>query len=496
MRVLSAFFAATAALISPISVLCTAEPLSSKQILPAEFKPPQVWKNANLVRNVNLEKGYPREVINVVIENVDKAPQSEYYLPFENGLMARVGGLEVKDKKEPEKGTFKVVATEFDTESATEYYLIHLPTPVEPSGQQTISISYSLLSSLDPVPATIAQAEPQYLTYRFSSLCPSAYYTVKQKTKLKFSSADIPDYTTLPKSMNVDGADDPQVQGSTITYGTYQDTPAGAQQPVEVRYQYTRPLIHVALLQRDIEVSAWGGNLATEERYWLTNRAAALKENFSRVTWQMQTYTSTATSALRELRFPLLSGSVNPYFTDDIGNVSTSRFRPGVGDKDASLELKPRYPVFGGWNYSFKIGWDADLKNFLRKLKVSDRYVLRVPFLEGPRMAEGVEYDRVEVKVILPEGAKNMKYETTAQVIGEEISVHKTFMDTIGRPTLKLSAMNVVDEWRDKTLVVTYDYPWAAGFRKPLTIFATMFCVFTVAWIVGNLDVSIGKKKA
>jgi len=80
----------------------------SRNILPSTFKPPQHFRNVNLVRNINLEKSYPRETINVVIENVDAKPQSEYYLPFEAGLISRIGGLEVRDKKDADKGTFAV----------------------------------------------------------------------------------------------------------------------------------------------------------------------------------------------------------------------------------------------------------------------------------------------------------------------------------------------------------------------------------------------------
>jgi oligosaccharyltransferase complex subunit alpha (ribophorin I) len=81
-------------------------PQSSQQVLHGDFKPPQAFQNVNLVRNTNLDKGYVRETINVVIENVDKEPQSEYYLPFEYDVIAKVGGMEVRDKKNTEKGRF------------------------------------------------------------------------------------------------------------------------------------------------------------------------------------------------------------------------------------------------------------------------------------------------------------------------------------------------------------------------------------------------------
>lgn len=88
--------------------------LESRNILPSTFKPPPHFRNVNLVRNINLEKSYPRETINVVVENLDVAPQSEYYLPFEQGTIERVGGLEVKDKKEPERIGFGVKIVEID----------------------------------------------------------------------------------------------------------------------------------------------------------------------------------------------------------------------------------------------------------------------------------------------------------------------------------------------------------------------------------------------
>ena len=85
-----------------------AEPLQSKQLLPSTFAPPQVFKNAHLVRTTNLDKAYPRETVNVLIENIASQPQSEYYVPFDTSLLARVGGFEVRDKKNAAAGTFKV----------------------------------------------------------------------------------------------------------------------------------------------------------------------------------------------------------------------------------------------------------------------------------------------------------------------------------------------------------------------------------------------------
>ncbi|MCJ1233368.1 dolichyl-diphosphooligosaccharide--protein glycosyltransferase subunit 1 [Varicellaria rhodocarpa] len=476
------------------------EPLSSHQILPRNFRPPPVFKNVNLVRNINLEKGYVKETVNVVIQNTDANSQDEYYIPFKASIIGKVGGLEVRDKKNPETSPFKSEVVEYDVFSPTQFYRITLPKPLETSGQQTLTISYHLLSALAPLPAEIKQQDKQYLLHTFSSYTPSVYLTTKQKTKLKLPTTDIPDFTG-----------EPERQGSSFTYGPYENIPTGVEQEASVRYEFTKPIIHTTLLERDIEVSHWGGNIAFEERYWLTNKAASLINHFSRVTWASTQYYNPPSSAIKEFKVPLRVGSLNPYFTDEIGNISTSRFRSN--SREANLELKPRYPVFGGWNFPFRIGWDANLKDFLRKATTGEGYVLKVPFLEGPKMNEGISYEKVELRVILPEGAINVKYSTSIPILTATTTSHNTFMDTLGRTSLKLTAMNVIDESRDTDLTVTlpcfpslnfvmliqdkqitYDYPFLASFRKPIIIFVSVLGVFVTAWVLSKIDTSIGKK--
>lgn len=103
-----------------LSTYCAAEqsltkPLSSHQILPDNFKPPQVFKNANLLRNINLEKGYVKETVNVVIENINEHEQDTYYIPFKAEIIGKVGGLEVRDKKDNEKPAFVSELVEYDS---------------------------------------------------------------------------------------------------------------------------------------------------------------------------------------------------------------------------------------------------------------------------------------------------------------------------------------------------------------------------------------------
>lgn len=285
--------------------------------------------------------------------------------------------------------------------SDIQYYRIRLPSPLKAGGQQTLGITFYYLKAYAPLPASIDQTDSQYLTYDFSAYAPSAYPTLKQKTELKVASSIIPDYTKLPG--NGDVSEFPQKQGSKLIYGPFDEKPAGAVSPASVRFDFTKPVTHISELERDVEVSHWGGNIAFEERYTLHHRGANLTSQFNRVKWAQSQFMNPNTYALKELRVPLQVGSVDAYFTDTIGNVSTSKFR--TSKREALLELKPRYPVFGGWKYPFTIGWNSDAANFLRKT-TSGGYVLKVPFIEGPKQPEGVEYEQVNIRVLLPEGAE------------------------------------------------------------------------------------------
>ncbi|KAI2613680.1 Ribophorin I [Hypoxylon fragiforme] len=490
------FTAVAAACVSLISQVLADSTIagssSSKITLPATFKPPQVFKNANLVHIISLEKSYAKESINVLVENVSPEPQDEYFLPFTSQQMERIGGIEVKDRKDATVTGFGLEAVEFDLSSDIQYYRIKLPTPLPAKGQQTLGISFYYLDSVAPLPAAIQQSEKQYLVYQFSAYCLSAYPTLKQKTEVKLPSSDITDYTKLASSGET--KEFPQKQGSKLTYGPFPEVPAGAVSPVKVRYEFTKPVNFVSHLERDIEVSHWGGNVAFEERYTLFNHGANLSEQFNRVKWAQAQFFNPQSYALKELRFPLRVGSKDVYFTDVIGNVSTSRFRSNK--REANLELKPRYPVFGGWKYPFTIGWNADAKSFLKK-KSGDSYILNVPFLEGPKQQEGAAFEQTQIRVLLPEGAENVRFYTTipeSSITGYTVDLQKTYLDTIGRTVLTIKARNLVDDLRDRELIVSYDYSLLASLRKPLIIFSSMITVFVGMWAISKVDVKFSTK--
>ena len=216
-----------------------------------------------------------------------------------------------------------------------------------------------------------------------------------------------------------------------------------------------------------------------------------MKEQFSRLQYARNAYASPPTHAVTKLTIPLKNGARNPYYTDIIGNVSTSRFRPARGIADSHLEITPRFPVYGGWNYTFTLGWNVDLEKVARVTN-SER-ILKLPFLEGP---ENIQYEKFIVNIILPEGARcptklidvnfrNVRVFTPQPPLSEERYLHHTFLDSLGRTGVKLEFENVVDEKRGKEIVVIYEYPRFAGLRKVIVVALGVFAVF-VTRVVGG----------
>lgn len=69
----------------------------------------------------------------------------------------------------------------------------------------------------------------------------------------------------------------------------------------------------------------------------------------------------------------------------------------------------------------------------------------------------------------------------------------RTYLDTIGRTVLTIKARNLPDEFRDRELIVTYEYTLMDSLRKPLVIFASSMAVFFSVWLLSKVEVKFSK---
>lgn len=136
-----------------------------------------------------------------------------------------------------------------------------------------------------------------------------------------------------------------------------------------------------------------------------------LQGQFSRLEHQSQSfYKRSAPHVLPGLTLHLPAGIRNTYYYDLVGNVSTSRLRTAPSSPIKSqknkqysvLELRPRYPLMGGWNYSFTLGWDSPLADSVNWNKDTGKYIAQIPIMTEIPTAVVQE---AELSVVLPEGA-------------------------------------------------------------------------------------------
>jgi len=121
----------------------------------------------------------------------------------------------------------------------------------------------------------------------------------------------------------------------------------------------------------------------------------------------------------------------------------------------------------------------------------SSLYVLNMTFAHS---FDDVIIDNLVVRIILPEGAKNIKAHVPFTVDPESTSTHWTYLDTTGRPVLVLTKKNVVSE-HDKYFQVTYNFSQLSMLQEPLLLIIGYFTFFIFVMAYVRLNFRIGPVK-
>ncbi len=167
---------------------------------------------------------------------------------------------------------------------------------------------------------------------------------------------------------------------------------------MKVHYENNSPFLRVNQLTRTIEVSHWG-NIAVEETIDLYHYGAQLKGPFSRFDYMKKQGGSSSVKSIHSL-LPTLATDV--YYRDEIGNISTSNLRTPSSKKSAEpldFELRPRFPLFGGWKTHYTVGYNLPVYQYL--FNSGSDYLLKMKLVDNLYADQLVE--SATVKIILPE---------------------------------------------------------------------------------------------
>ena len=158
---------------------------------------------------------------------------------------------------------------------------------------------------------------------------------------------------------------------------------------------------------------------------------------------------SSGVSSVKNFKTLLPASSKDVYYRDDIGNISTSHMK--VMDDAVELDLRPRFPLFGGWKTHYVIGYNVPSYEYL--FYSSDKHVLNMRLVD--HIFDDMLVEETEVKVILPEGVSDIKVSTPYPMTRGEDDKHYTYLDTTGR--------TVVTLYTDKTLTENHIQDFQIG---------------------------------
>ena len=110
-------------------------------------------------------------------------------------------------------------------------------------------------------------------------------------------------------------------------------------------------------------------------------------------------------------------------------------------DDSVELVLRPRFPLFGGWQTRYYMGYNLPAYQYL--YCKGNEYILKMRLVD--HVFDDFIVDKLNVKIVLPEGASNVRVKTPYPVTEGEIENHKTYLDTVGRPVVIFKKDSVVE---------------------------------------------------
>ncbi|ERN17120.1 dolichyl-diphosphooligosaccharide--protein glycosyltransferase subunit 1A [Amborella trichopoda] len=432
-------------------------------------------------RRVDLTSHIVRVTSTLKVENSATRVASEVLIALPNHQVQNLAYLKAsfQDGKGKAKGSvdlpIKMVQPEGMAADVT-IYAVSLAKGINKGEIVNLEVFSVYTHSLKPFPEEITQADNQLVLYQDSAYYLSPYDVKVQSLSIRVPSPRVESYTKVERVKFTD---------LEIKYGPYENIRAFSFTPIVVHFENNQPFAVVKELVREIAISHWG-NVQVTEHYNLAHGGAQTKGGFSRIEYQGRP-TSRGASSFRHLLAKLPPRAHSIYYRDHIGNISTSHL---WGDlRKTELQIEPRYPMFGGWRTAFTIGYGLPLHDFL--FESDGKRFLNISF--GSPLDE-VAIDNLVIKVILPEGSKDMSVSIPFPTEQRQEIKH-LHLDTIGRPVVVLEKKNVVPE-HNVYFQVYYKFNSLSMLREPVMLIIGFFLFFLTCIIYMHVDISISKSSA
>jgi len=424
-------------------------------------------------RNIDMTTQLVKMNFKINLENTGSSAVKSFLFsmdPSIKGKIAFVGATQGSS----DKTYLRVSETKVQNDLVNPFWRIDLKSSLAGGATTNVVVEVVLGGALEMYPSAITQKEKQLVRFTGNLYCYLPYTTNTQTTTINLPSANLESYTkTKPVS----------VSGNALTYGPYKSIAPFSNAEMVIHGENNAPMLVVSNMQRVLELSMWG-NLAIEETIDVVHRGALLKGSFSRYEFQRE---SSGVSSVKNFKTLLPAAAKDVYYRDDIGNISTSHLK--VMDDAVELDLRPRFPLFGGWKTHYVIGYNVPSYEYL--FSKGDLHVLSMRLID--HIYDDMLVEQVEVKVILPEGVTDIEVSTPFPIGRFKDSKHYTYLDTTGRTvvTLRTSPGQLLTESHIQDFQLQFNYSHRTMMIEPLILVAAFMLLFLLAIIYVRLDFAI-----
>ncbi|KAM4722555.1 dolichyl-diphosphooligosaccharide--protein glycosyltransferase subunit 1 [Rhinophrynus dorsalis] len=431
--------------------------------------------NEDVKRTVDLSSHLAKVTAEVTISNPGPSSARSFLVTLEPELASQLAFIGVKGDEE-EDGYLEIQESSIKGKSG-KHFSVKFGSSLSPGSKTKVSIETTFTHVLQPYPTQITQAEKQFVIFEGNHYFYSPYVTKSQTTRVKLASRNVESYTKLGN---------PSRTEDIIEYGPFKDIPPWSEDPLKVHYENNSPFLTITSMTRVVEVSHWG-NIAVEETIDLKHTGAYLKGPFSRYDYQRQP--DSGISSVKSFKTILPAAAQDVYYRDEIGNISTSHLL--ILDDSVEMEIRPRFPLFGGWKTHYIVGYNLPSYEYLYNL--GDQYALKMRFID--HVFDEQVVDSLTVKIILPEGAKNIHVDNPYDLNRAPDELHYTYLDTFGRPVIVAHKNNLVEQ-HIQDIVIHYTFNKILMLQEPLLVVGAFYILFFTVILYVRLDFSITKDPA
>jgi len=429
----------------------------------------------NLERTLDMSSQLVKTNLRMTFHNAGKSAAKSVHVTVDPAFVGHVTHIAATVGKS-DKVYLRVLPVSLKVASGAvmDAYKVDLKDAISSKGSLTLEVDMVMDQLLKMYPAELTQRESQLVLYTGNHYAYLPYKVKSQTTKVTLASSNVESYSKVkPYSQN----------DNTISYGPYANIEPLSVEEMTVHFENNRPFLEITHLERTIELSMWG-NIAIEETVDVRHVGAKLKGSFSRLEYQRE---NSGVSSVKNFKTVLPASAHSVYYRDDIGNISTSALR--VLDDSVEVDLRPRFPLFGGWKTHYILGYSVPSYEYL--YNKGDNFVLNMRLLD--HVFDDMLVDEFTLKIILPEGSEMPKLHTPYPVKREGDSLHFTYLDTKGRPVITIRNVGKMAEKHIQDFQLEFKFAKLSMLREPVLLIVAFFTFFALAILYVRLDFAITK---